>query len=84
MTRNTSWARNQGACWIPEAPTRPGLYANELEPRVGKVSYGLETSTRYVFFARQFATQEECAAWCAANPVPMFVPREHEFAGATP
>lgn len=69
--------------WIPEAPSFPGLYANEsgtdMDPG-GKISYGgLQPSTRDPFKAKHFATREECQAWCDANPIPKFVPQEHGF-----
>ena len=71
--------------WIPEAPNHPGLYANLTErERSEKISHGLlAISTHDAYSARQFATREECQAWCDANPTPVFVPREHEFEEAS-
>lgn len=62
--------------WIPESPTHPGLYA----VRGGLLASG-QNSVHDVAFAEQFPSREECAAWCASNPNPVFVPVEHGFAG---
>lgn len=66
--------------WVPEAPDYPGLYANLSDREQGKLAAGLAISTTDVHIARKFATKDECRVWCAANPVPVFVPREHGFA----
>lgn len=67
--------------WIPEAPSHPGLYANLSDDWQPHKSIGapLQPSTYNVYLARQFATREECQAWCDANPSPQFVPVEHGF-----
>ena len=68
--------------WIPEAPEHPGLYANKdgTDLDFCKIK-GLvkQPSTLSPHHALQFATREDCQAWCDANPVPIFVPREHGF-----
>lgn len=38
-----------------------------------------QPSTMSPHHALQFATREECQAWCDANPHPVFVPVEHGF-----
>lgn len=70
--------------WIPEAPNMPGpLYAaadGVPEATEGKVQFGQQAISTYsVEDARQFATREECEAWCRDNPKPPFVPVEHGF-----
>lgn len=69
--------------WIPEAPEHPGLYANESGTDIkspGKIQPAeLQPSTMCAGKAKQFATREECQAWCEANPDPKFVPQEHGF-----
>jgi len=68
--------------WIPESPTFNGLYANLTghDLSYGKLQSGIpQPSTLDVYSARKFITKEECDAWCAANPVPAFVPRNHIF-----
>lgn len=67
--------------WIPEAPKHPGVYANATDTyERGKIRTGeKQPSTMHAHHARQFATQEECRAWCDANPDPPFVPRCHGF-----
>lgn len=69
--------------WIPEAPEHSGLYANEsgtdMNPGGKLQTAELQPSTMVAHKAKQFATQEECQAWCDANPTPKFVPREHGF-----
>lgn len=66
--------------WIPEALEHPGLYANHngTDLETGKVAVK-QPSTMSPHHALQFATREECQAWCDANPHPVFVPREHGF-----
>ncbi len=59
--------------WVPEAPEHPGVYAyNAPNPK--------KNCTMDIVQAMQFKTQAECQAWCTANPVPPFVPREHGWA----
>lgn len=74
--------------WIPEAPEHGGLYANEsddFDPSGSKIRMpGLQPSTMDPNKAKQFATKEECQAWCDANPTPAFVPREHGFMDVPP
>ena len=69
--------------WIPESPDHPGLYANENGTDIkgpGKIQpHGLQPSTMSVSHAKQFATRDECQAWCDANPSPKFVPKQHGF-----
>ena len=68
--------------WIPEATGFPGTYANLSDTSgQGKIhdSSNLQPSTRNVYESRQFDTEEECKAWCDANPVPVFVPVGHGF-----
>lgn len=69
--------------WIPEAPDHPGLYANEsgtdMDPGGKLGGPGLQPSTMSAEHAKQFATCEECQAWCDANPRPKFRPMEHGF-----
>jgi hypothetical protein len=69
----------QRIIWVPEAPDHPGLYANESElSNVGKLQpIFLQPSTVHIHLARQFGTQQECQAWCDANPVPEFVATQH-------
>ena len=67
--------------WIPESPDFPGLYANLSDNSgQGKIrATDLQPSTRSVYMARQFDTEEECQKWCDSNPYPFFVPRSHGF-----
>lgn len=75
--------RNQGIVWIPEAPGHSGVYANEMDHGGdGKIEMPMpvQPSTGIAHLAKQFATEADCLAWCAANPHPAFVPVEHVFA----
>lgn len=66
--------------WIPESPTHPGLYANKSDFGAGKVTgLSMQPSTTSHWHALHFPTREECAAWCASHPHPVFVPVEHGF-----
>lgn len=59
--------------WIPEAPEHPGVYApNDYSTPNNTATYSPND-------AMSFDTQDECQAWCEANPHPVFAPAEHGF-----
>lgn len=61
--------------WVPEGPTTSAgpLYAIR-EGGSGPLG---NVSTLSIHEARQFNSEAECAAWCEANPIPIFFAREH-------
>ena len=62
--------------WVPEHPSIP-LYRARVPTAEGKMGERLNLLTNAVNIALQFNTQEECEAWIAQNPYPVFVAREH-------
>lgn len=61
--------------WIPELSDHPGLYANQCDS-TDSDNGNQHPTTMDESMARRFATEQECRAWCEANPSPVFVPRE--------
>jgi len=57
--------------WVPEAPGHSGLYATIPTPT--------RNCTYSIHAALRFFTREECEAWIAEHPSPMWVPVEHGF-----
>lgn len=69
--------------WVPEHP-RIRLYRARVPAAVGKLGEQLDLTTASIHDALQFPTREECEAWIAANPHPVFVAREHMVAPPAP
>lgn len=61
--------------WIPEAPTHSGLFASRPNKNGQNCTFSLKE-------ALVFDTEEDCHAWCTANPYPVFVPVQHAFGEA--
>jgi hypothetical protein len=59
--------------WIPEHPSQPVYRVANYKDDGNYITYDPNA-------ALQFATKEECEAWCRKNAFPRFVAREHGFA----
>lgn len=64
--------------WIPEHPRLPAWRARQ-PAQTGKLGEITNLLTFDAAHALHFDTREECEAWIAANPDPVFVARDHMF-----
>ena len=81
MLRWVMMSNNDEYFWVPEHP-RLNLYRAREPKRTGKLGTRIEITTASIHDAMKFSTKEQCDAWIAENPHPMFVAREHGIMGA--